>query len=107
MSATERELIVEALAGRKICPRHHLPCWVCTALHVLTGSVRSVTLGRFDRFQERKLDIFEPWFAEPWLRSDPYCVHHRWASGDNYWNTPQASTTDPRELSYETVGGGP
>lgn len=90
----ERELAVAVLAGQRFCPIFHLPCWICTTLHVLTGVVRSVTEGRFERFRERRFEMFEPWFAEPWLRDDPICVHSTGASGDHYWNTAEASMTD-------------
>lgn len=96
-AAWERECAVAALAGQQLCPRYGMPCWVCCLLHVLTGTLRSVTEGRFDRFEGHSIfkwvggtaDRSTRWVASPGL----ICPHHRETvnpeylgrHGQSYW----------------------
>lgn len=76
----DRERAFAALAGQKLCPVHRMPCWVCYLLHILTGTLRSVTEGRFDRFEGRGIFTwaedtdghFARWTASRGL----VCSHH-------------------------------
>jgi hypothetical protein len=91
----ERERVVAALAGAQLCPRYRMPCWICCLLHILTGTLRSVTEGRFERFEGRGIFTwaedadghFARWCASRGL----ICPHHPAASSDDY---RQRLTTD-------------
>lgn len=98
----ERECAVAVMAGQEICPAYHLPCWVCWGLHLLTGTVRSVTHGRLSRFHGRNVDIelTLPWCVHLWDvagDSDHWTARRYSAiaiSGDgDYWTTRRASAT--------------
>lgn len=111
----EREHVVTALCGRMTCPEYLLPCWVCDVLHVLTGTIRSVTAGRFERFErdgavtsmslgsenrrfnwaETDASLIEPeqnWTRWPDLIA-PCCDHPEYAleRTPGYWNSGEAS----------------
>ena len=98
MSAVwDRECAFAALTDH-LCPRYRMPGWICTALHLLTGTLRSVTIGRFDRFSENQVGCF---LVDADLSYYPHldnwtCVHTPGASGDHYWVTDDASTIDSR-----------
>lgn len=56
----ERECTAAALAGLQLCPRHHLPCWVCMALEDLQRTVTGVTGGV----------LAARWPVDEWLAQD-------------------------------------
>lgn len=118
----ERECAVAALAHQQLCPRYHMPCWVCCLMHILTGTLRSVSDGRFDRFDHHRsytwahdpTGHFAKWLAFPTM----ICPHHAEATtaeyrqrSDRYWGGEQASAvhvwrnTDlPRRFNKEGDG---
>lgn len=105
-SALERECVVQALHGQNICPTYCVPCWVCGVLHLLTGTLRSVTEGRLDRFDaEASAGRSFSWALadgsaiariwNTWPDDTSFCIHHSGYStlDSNYWNGPNASLT--------------
>lgn len=93
----ERECAFAALAGRHVCPRYRLPCWVCCTVHILIGTLRSVTEGRFDRFMGHSIftwaDDLNGHFARASESRGLICPHHRASfepeylrrHGSSYW----------------------
>lgn len=64
----ERECAAAALADLRVCPRYHMPCWVCVSLGDMANLVRQVTAGRR---------------VDPWpVTIDPYLVACRHCFGD-------------------------
>lgn len=93
----QRECVVAALAGPKLCPAYHLPCWACLALHLLTGVMRAVTSGRFAWFQEGRFRTFDPGadYSELLLVG---CVHSPTTFDDDYyWRARDGSSISTPE----------
>ena len=102
-----RECVVDALRGRRTCPTYSLPCWVCGVLHLLTGTLRSVTDGRFERFTDERITRsrcfnwaeIEGKDAAVWFGWDrnAICSHHAAynESFPTYWNSNEASEIRP------------
>lgn len=110
----QRECAVTALSGAQVCPRYGMPCWVCCHLHILTGTLRSVTEGRFRRFKDRSIFSWAAvtdghharWSASPGL----VCSHHDGARSaayrrrmrgavDRYWYAEGASALTPTPVT--------
>lgn len=100
----ERQCAVAALAHQNICPKYHMPCWVCCLLHLLTGLLRSVVSGRFDRFQLSAHNATWPedrtgHLSKSCASLDLICPHHPETHSDDYlqratpyWDYEEASS---------------
>jgi hypothetical protein len=100
----ERECAVAVLANQNLCPKYHMPCWVCCLLHLLTGLLRSVVSGRFDRFQLSAhnatwLEDRDGHVAKYCASPDLVCPHHAATRSDDYllhaypyWGYEEASS---------------
>lgn len=96
----ERECAVTALAGAQVCPTYRLPCWVCIVLHIMTGVLRNVTEGCFDRFRGVSILLFDEDRSVLSSRG-LVCPHHPGAStieyaqrhGPSYWHCAEPSLT--------------
>ena len=100
----ERECAVTVLAGAQACPVYRLPCWLCIVLHILTGTLRSVTEDRFDRFRGFVSDLWDHERDRSNVLGLPslVCPHHpaamteqyeRRHGKDSYWHHAEASLT--------------
>lgn len=85
----------------------------CIVLHILTGTLRSVTEGRFERFRGVSLLMFD---QDRSVLSSPtlVCPHHPAAStieyeerhGPSYWHYPEASLTTTPVTPARNVSDG-
>lgn len=110
----DRECAVTALAGAQVCPIYRLPCWLCIVLHIMTGTLRSVTEGRFDRFAGHGfmllLDGDQKYLWSLWL----VCPHHPAAitidyaqrHGPSYWHYAEPSLTSTPVMPARKVSDG-
>lgn len=109
----ERECAVTALAGAQVCALYGLPCWLCIVLHILTGTLRNVTEGRFYRFGGFtffSLDVERSVLGSPAL----VCPHHPGAStieyaqrhGPSYWYSTEPSLTSTPVTPARKVSDG-
>jgi len=84
----DRECAFAALLGLRLCPRHRMPCWVCCLLHTLTGTLRSVAEGRFDRFAGFGIFTWaedtDGHFARSCASRGLICPHHHGALTADY-----------------------